>query len=254
MPDAVPYYNFDISRSQEELAIKLCSKKTEQPFCIYLTQSGSTVKQASIDQAILCLTHPFYYKENMQHILLLAANTVIPKEIKDYLIQHGFNFFFLTIGEHDTENIWLIKQTNDVEQIRKQYENKLALQEFINKWIFIEEHLSVNTLSVITDCIFSTEKEFKQKNPALETLVLTNRTLKEQNNLLSEQNNYLKRELDHYKVFNKQLKEQDESENILRFYHKEYEQLPLWYKRFGHILKILTGKRKLSSLYKKSNT
>lgn len=33
--------------------------------------------------------------------------------------------------------------------------------------------------------------------------------------------------------------------DILSFYHREYEALPLWYKRFGHILKFLLGRKKL---------
>ena len=39
-------------------------------------------------------------------------------------------------------------------------------------------------------------------------------------------------------------------EDILRWYEKEYEVLPLWYKRFGHIVKVMMGKRSLKSLYK----
>lgn len=33
------------------------------------------------------------------------------------------------------------------------------------------------------------------------------------------------------------------------FYHKEYEILPLWYKRFGHLIKVFMGKRSFRSLY-----
>jgi hypothetical protein len=36
---------------------------------------------------------------------------------------------------------------------------------------------------------------------------------------------------------------------ILDFYKYEYEILPLWYKRFGHILKVISGKRTLKSLF-----
>ncbi|HEX9510833.1 MAG TPA: hypothetical protein VF939_10135 [Puia sp.] len=36
---------------------------------------------------------------------------------------------------------------------------------------------------------------------------------------------------------------------IVEFYKNEYEILPLWYKRFGHIIKVLTGKRTFRSLY-----
>lgn len=37
-----------------------------------------------------------------------------------------------------------------------------------------------------------------------------------------------------------------ETQKILQFYHSEYEVLPLWFKRVGHIIKIMTGKRKLT--------
>ena len=36
---------------------------------------------------------------------------------------------------------------------------------------------------------------------------------------------------------------------ISDFYNNEYEVLPMWYKRFGHILKVLTGKRSFKSLF-----
>jgi hypothetical protein len=39
------------------------------------------------------------------------------------------------------------------------------------------------------------------------------------------------------------------SMKIKKFYHQEYEVLPLWYKRVGHIIKVLTRKRTLRSLY-----
>lgn len=39
-------------------------------------------------------------------------------------------------------------------------------------------------------------------------------------------------------------------DNIQNWYNKEYEALPTWYKRFGHIIKVLTGKRSFKSLYK----
>lgn len=35
---------------------------------------------------------------------------------------------------------------------------------------------------------------------------------------------------------------------VIEWYHNEYEVLPLWFKRLGHIIKVITGKRKLSSL------
>lgn len=39
--------------------------------------------------------------------------------------------------------------------------------------------------------------------------------------------------------------ESGEITEILSFYHREYEALPLWYKRFGHILKFILGRKKI---------
>lgn len=44
--------------------------------------------------------------------------------------------------------------------------------------------------------------------------------------------------------------QQKEHYDVIDWYHKEYEILPLWYKRFGHILKVLTGKRTFRSLFR----
>ncbi|OJW32031.1 MAG: hypothetical protein BGO54_16565 [Sphingobacteriales bacterium 46-32] len=38
---------------------------------------------------------------------------------------------------------------------------------------------------------------------------------------------------------------------IKRFYWEEYEVLPLWYKRLGHVIKVITGKRTFRSLFRK---
>lgn len=44
-------------------------------------------------------------------------------------------------------------------------------------------------------------------------------------------------------------KYKDDYEQLIKWYHNEYEILPLWYKRFGHIIKVLTGKRTFKSLF-----
>jgi regulator of replication initiation timing len=253
LQEAAPFYEFDLSSSQEDLTIKLCSNKDERPFCIYLKQSQKKLHPDSINQAVLCLTQPNYFKEDSLPILLLANNDVLTNEAKEYLNTQGLNIRLMTTEENDSENLWLIKQGANLTQLQVDYEKRITSQQFINKWIIIEDVLSQKELLLLIDGLTHTEDHLKRKFPVLEILATTNKTLKLQNSILEEENEYLKRELGHYKIFNKQLKEQDESERILRFYHKEYEQLPLWYKRLGHVIKVILGKRKLSSLYKKNN-
>ncbi|MGZ5219640.1 MAG: hypothetical protein ACXWC7_06165, partial [Chitinophagaceae bacterium] len=38
--------------------------------------------------------------------------------------------------------------------------------------------------------------------------------------------------------------------DVLNWYRREYEILPLWYKRVGHIIKVVMGKRRFRSLFR----
>jgi hypothetical protein len=42
---------------------------------------------------------------------------------------------------------------------------------------------------------------------------------------------------------------EQEYHEIKNWYHNEYEVLPLWFKRVGHIVKVLTGKKSFKSLF-----
>jgi len=42
-----------------------------------------------------------------------------------------------------------------------------------------------------------------------------------------------------------------QNHEINSWYQKEYEVLPKWYKRFGHVIKVLSGKRTMGSLFEK---
>jgi hypothetical protein len=44
-------------------------------------------------------------------------------------------------------------------------------------------------------------------------------------------------------------KYKDDYEQLITWYHNEYEILPLWFKRLGHIVKVLMGKRSFKSLF-----
>ena len=44
--------------------------------------------------------------------------------------------------------------------------------------------------------------------------------------------------------------ERNRANAILEWYRKEYEILPRWYKKFGHVIKVFKGKRTFKSLFK----
>ena len=96
----------------------------------------------------------------------------------------------------------------------------------------------------------SREHEFKKNNPQRFSLL--------------EEGAKLKRQLEKYEITVQGLKKDLESKQeyvanlhipestmkkVVDFYYYEYEILPLWYKRFGHIIKVLMGKRTFRSLF-----
>ncbi len=249
-PNEIPFYAFNLNCPQEDLALKLSTEKTEQPFCIQIEQKGDKINYDSLNHLILCLAHPYYFKENAQHVLLVPDADILNNELTRYLQLQGFTFHCIETTKKKQENNWILTPLTDISLLQKEYEKKLTEQQFINKWIIITYLLPSAAFSAIKESLNGTENKLKQNIPTLATLALATKKMQDENNLLWQKIGYLTRELGHYKVFNQQLKEQDESEKILQFYHREYEQLPLWYKRFGHIIKVITGKRKLSSLFK----
>jgi hypothetical protein len=65
--------------------------------------------------------------------------------------------------------------------------------------------------------------------------------------------------LDFLLAKSREMNESDEFEfsnlvKLKKFYYYEYEILPLWYKRFGHVIKVIMGKRTLKSLFNSNVT
>jgi hypothetical protein len=132
---------------------------------------------------------------------------------------------------------------------RKWYLNFLGESKVSQKLIFFfPSHL--NSLTDTCSELNNAEKEFHESNPQVFTL-------------LEEQRNFGKRfeqcEIN-IQGLRKDLESRDEyianlhvPETTLKrlsdFYHNEYEILPLWYKRFGHLIKVLMGKRSFRSLF-----
>lgn len=92
--------------------------------------------------------------------------------------------------------------------------------------------------------------EFKQASPQLYALILANQALEKELHLLGAKYSGTEMELRHQKQYVEVLRSDHATKELQDFYNHEYEILPLWYKRFGHIIKVLTGKRTFLSLFR----
>ncbi len=72
-----------------------------------------------------------------------------------------------------------------------------------------------------------------------------------QNNWLKKQNDLWEMRANLYLSFISLSKEIGETEyrDLKKWYEREYERLPLWYKRVGHIVNVISGKRRFKSLF-----
>lgn len=96
----------------------------------------------------------------------------------------------------------------------------------------------------------SVESAFSLQSPQLHTLIRAYASLEEKFNSLDRKYAASALELQHQQQYVDVLRSGHAAKEIQEFYNREYEILPLWYKRFGHIVKVLTGKRTFSSLFR----
>ncbi len=81
-------------------------------------------------------------------------------------------------------------------------------------------------------------------------LIQHDRKLQHETDELKRRLDCLEGELNNQKKHNEILRSDHSTKELQLYYNREYEILPLWYKRFGHILKVLTGKRTFRSLFR----
>ena len=98
--------------------------------------------------------------------------------------------------------------------------------------------------------LLETEKRFQQQSPSLYRLAAENLAQQEAYERLLWQQTLTRAELDNQYLYAELLRSDHQAKEIQDFYNREYESLPLWYKRLGHIVKVLSGKRTFRSLFR----
>jgi hypothetical protein len=94
------------------------------------------------------------------------------------------------------------------------------------------------------------ESDLAQRFPQLYSLIRVNSKLDRELQYLCIKYQSTEAELRYQKQYLGILRSDHPTREIQDYYTREYEILPLWYKRFGHILKVLTGKRTFRSLFR----
>ena len=172
--------------------------------------------------------------------------------IKNILLEQGFSgveaIKFVKEGLFlNEENHLLIDSSKSSEELSAIYLWLLTDKNYLAKYIGFK---AVDTTSMdYLNCMEKSEQKLSLEKRGLYSLM--ERTIFFQQEIagLTTELDYMKQKYQNQNDYLKILKNQDESLKINDFYHHEYEILPLWYKKFGHILKVIMGKRSFRSLF-----
>ncbi|GGK78188.1 hypothetical protein ACD591_09265 [Rufibacter glacialis] len=102
------------------------------------------------------------------------------------------------------------------------------------------------TLKDLPEFIHEVERQednIVKSNPQLFKLFVLKVNLQKEVENLQSQVQYLTECLCNEKTYNKFLKENHQGKLLQEYYDHEYEILPTWFKRVGHVIKYITGKR-----------
>lgn len=104
-------------------------------------------------------------------------------------------------------------------------------------------------INIIHETLKAEEQLFNEQNPGFYRLKAQNRELNKQLAQLALLNKAAQQEISNQVSHNQILRSSSQATALQNYYNNEYEVLPLWFKRLGHVVKALMGKRSFKSLY-----
>lgn len=239
------------------------------PFSITLKLgSDDHVDYQIINYLCLILSHPKYFKINGRHLLGVIRKGT-NAGIDDYpgwnifvkLAEQGYHPWLIDLSQNKTDygkifSYWVL---SEFERLKSDYiQNLLSSLSQMNIFLTPDEHWDLN--KVISE-IKRKESEFSQQKPEIYKLY---KNLIEMSGKLSEYenlNNILSYDVKSKEKYLEYLLKGEDGDNefsktrlsniqkIKNFYRYEYEILPGWYKKIGHIIKVIMGKRSFRSLF-----
>lgn len=174
-------------------------------------------------------------KLEAEAILLSAAKAQGFSSITMQQLQPGDEYY---ISSLDSTNIGILKNVY----------RSLLHDSHLMKSLFIEIH-EMTGISSIEQALLEEDQAFRQQHPDLFYLKEKNKELNIRLQQAEQIANAAAQEIQNYKSHVETLRSQSQATYLQQYYNNEYEVLPLWYKRFGHLIKVATGKRTVRSLF-----
>ncbi len=250
---------------------KLFSSQNKNPFCILISldiksdRVGIDFKEI-IDSLVSFSFHYKYLKFNYDNPLIIFETEI--ENINKFIIvveetfkSHGYkdieaitinNRSISALAEGEKKNICLNVPKN-INSLFFEYTNSIKEVTSADSFFFFFLD-KPEKIPEILDIINQSEAIIQKDLPQIYYLLKENRAIMNKKQgllfkigLLQEQLNSLNNYHLHYSSSDTRYKRQ--LTELLNFYKTEYEILPAWYKRLGHIIKVTMGKRTFRSLF-----
>lgn len=218
-------------------------------FCLYISAAHVADEQCILDMVSFFFL-PNYYKEGNVPVVILAINEQKEKETFSKALAHAAGKQgFAQLVQHcvplqQKEKLTFYNAV-EVEVIKSDYANELkslSSKSFFIKASSAADLKSTEEFLISAEAVFARENEFlylcRKKEKALEAKLRHNQILL----------NAAESEIQAMTSYLNLLQSASQAASLQNYYTNEYEVLPRWYKQFGHVLKVIMGKRTLSSL------
>lgn len=202
--------------------------------------------------------HPRFEKLNNRPALFFnehsknnAAIDQFIKAINASCLSQGFDGIEVVYLHEKSDPAYtfsILHSFKDANHFQEIYYQLLVKELYVTRYLGVIG-LQKQTFSDIINLQLKTEKKLIENYPVLYLFMKQHFNFSKQIPLLEEELKYLKSDLENQKIYLQLFKDQDEALKIDNFYYNEYEILPLWYKKIGHIIKVVTGKRTFRSLF-----
>ena len=136
---------------------------------------------------------------------------------------------------------------DNIDALLQEYEKSLHTDPLPGRLFFFRA--AENNTSRLLSGLCTLEEEFRASHPMAYAAAVQLQVRETEIADLEKKNEQLMLELNNYRLHLETIRSGHEAKLLQAYYDKEYEILPLWFKRAGHIVKVLTGKRRLLSLF-----
>lgn len=202
--------------------------------------------------------HPQYEIKKMRPVVFFSNRWKEHKGMDHYLQMlesecklQGFRslqaIFLKSNNEEVKENEAEWSNIDQLDEFENFYFDLLIKKKYYGNYIMIWPNS--NTFNDVSAVKLKAEEKFKSVNPIQYDLAVKFVELNKKIDQLEENLRNANEDLLNQKQYVELIRQYDEANKINQFYYNEYEVLPLWYKRMGHVIKVLTGKRSFRSLY-----